>query len=96
MKARLVTPPKPHTEWCPHGVSTLSNCKRCGPFTTTKKQEHRVDQMDRARAARCFVDSVGNNGKHFALIAFMDIFHPNYPKDKLRELLNSSDSTSLR
>lgn len=42
-------------------------------------------QMERVRAARAMLHSIrGSEG--MGLRAFMAIFHPDYPEDKMREL----------
>lgn len=53
-----------------------------------RRSETNQQWMDRIRAARCILnqtrigDRPGNE-----LAAFMDLFHPDYPEDKKRELL---------
>jgi len=49
--------------------------------------ERGPDIMDRARAARAFVDASGNDGDAMAMQSFMGIFHPEVPYPKVREMV---------
>lgn len=46
-------------------------------------------QMDRVKAARCYINQAVHSQKHaedLELEAFMSIFHPEVPAEKVREM----------
>jgi hypothetical protein len=55
-----------------------------------KRNETNKQWMERIRAARFILNStsIGDSPRN-ELAAFMELFHPDYPEDKTRELINS-------
>ncbi len=51
-----------------------------------RKGETDQDWMERVRAARCYLNS-RNGSEASALAGFMAIFHPDYPEDKVRQMV---------
>lgn len=48
-------------------------------------------QMQRVRAARAILQSNRNFSQATEVRAFMAIFHPEYPEEKLRDLVREDD-----
>jgi hypothetical protein len=52
--------------------------------------KRKPDLMQRTRAARCFTNATNDDGTELG--AFMALFHPEFPEDKTRELVNDARS----
>ena len=60
-------------------------------------RRYRETQMDRTRAAVCFLNSgSGHNGSGSKMAAFLDIFHPELSEEKTRELINDARERDRR